>query len=75
MGWNVFKCAYLYAVRCMTFWAQKECAIDEWIAVKNKHRIFAQNAIDATLVMLCQRRQNKQTCLIIAMVTFVFHLQ
>lgn len=46
---------YLNAIWSMTLWTQKECAINEWIAIENKHRIFAQNTIDFALVMLSQR--------------------
>lgn len=46
---------YLNASRCMLFWAEEKCAIDKWISVKNKHRLLAQYARYATLLMLCQR--------------------
>lgn len=65
---------YLNASRCMLFWAEEKCAIDEWISVKYKHRLLAEYARYATLLMLRQRRQYEQSGLVVAMIPFVFHL-
>lgn len=65
----------LNASRCMLFWAEKECAIDQWISVKDKHCLFAQHTRYPTLLMLRKRRQNEQSGLIVAMISFVFHLK
>lgn len=65
---------YLNASRCMLFWAEEKCAIDKWISVKYKHRLLAEYARYATLLMLRQRRQYEQSGLVVAMIPFVFHL-
>lgn len=58
----------------MLFWAEEKCAIDKWISVKYKHRLLAEYARYATLLMLRQRRQYEQSGLVVAMIPFVFHL-
>lgn len=53
---------------------EEEGAVDQRIAIEHQHRFLAQDAGDATLLVLGERRQDEQTRLVVAMVALVLHL-
>lgn len=55
--------------------AQEECSIDQRVTIKDQHRLLAQDTSHATLLVRCQRGQDEQTGLIVAMIALVLNLQ
>lgn len=53
---------------------EEERAVDQRIAIKHQHRLLAQDASDAALLVLRQRRQDEQARLVVAVVALVLHL-
>lgn len=59
----------------MFLWAQEERPVDQRIPIEDQHRLLAQHASHATLLLRRQRRQDKQPRLIVAMIALVLNLQ
>lgn len=55
--------------------AQEECAIDQRIPIEDMQGLLAKSAGHLRLLLPRQRRQDKQTRIIVAMVTLVLNLQ
>lgn len=68
------KLTHLNATLGMLLWTQEERAVHERIAIEHQHRFLAQNAGDAALLVLRQRGQYEQARLVVAVISFVFHL-
>lgn len=55
--------------------AQEERAIDQRVTIKDQHRLLAQDTGHAALLVRCQRGQDEQAGLIVAMIALVLNLQ
>lgn len=59
----------------MSFRTQEERAIDQWVSIEDEHRLLAQHARDATLLLRRQRGQDEQARLVVAVIAFVLDLE
>lgn len=65
---------YLDAAGRVLLRAEEEGAVDERVPVEDEHRVLAEDARDAALLVLGERRQYEQSGLVVAMIPFVFNL-
>lgn len=66
---------YLDASVGMFLGAQEERAIDQGVSIEDQHRLLAQDARHATLLLRRQRGQDEEARLVVAMIALVLNLQ